>query len=42
VIYGHLHGVDKYETSLLGDVDGIEYSLVSADYLDFKPMLIYD
>lgn len=40
VIYGHLHGANKYNNSLLGDVNGINYSLVSADYLKFKPIKI--
>lgn len=40
VIYGHLHGKDSYYTSFMGDVDGIEYYLVSADFLGFKPIKI--
>lgn len=40
VIYGHLHGVNKYKNSLTGNVNGIEYLLVSADYLNFKPIKI--
>ncbi len=40
VIYGHLHGEDKYGTSYQGIVDGIDYTLVSADYLDFRPAKI--
>ncbi len=40
VIYGHLHGANKYKNSLNGNVDGINYSLVSADYLNFKPIKI--
>lgn len=39
VIYGHLHG----ETSLkavTGDLNGIEYILTSADYIDFDPKII--
>lgn len=40
VIYGHLHGANKYNNSLLGNINGIEYSLVSADYLNFKPIKI--
>lgn len=38
-IYGHLHNVtqsDVYE----GIIDGIEYKLVSADYLGFEPYLL--
>lgn len=40
VIYGHLHGVNKYNNSLLGEVNGINYSLVSADFINFKPIKI--
>lgn len=40
IIYGHLHGASKYNNSLMGDVDGIHYTLVSADYLNFKPIKI--
>lgn len=40
VIYGHLHGSNSFNSSLKGIVDGVEYSLVSADYLDFVPTLI--
>lgn len=40
VIYGHLHGKDKYNSSFLGNVDGINYKLVSADYLNFSPVKI--
>lgn len=40
VIYGHLHGANKYTNSLTGEINGIDYSLVSADYLNFKPIKI--
>lgn len=40
VVYSHCHGQERYEDSFLGNVDGIEYSLVSSDYLKFKPELI--
>jgi predicted phosphohydrolase len=36
-IYGHLHGAG-FKSSVVGNVNGIEFSLVSADYLDFKPL----
>ncbi len=39
-IYGHLHGKDKYNNSFQGIADGIEYTLVSADYLKFRPVKI--
>ncbi|MBE5859036.1 MAG: metallophosphoesterase [Butyrivibrio sp.] len=40
VVYAHCHGKERFHDSLLGKVDGIEYSLVSGDFLDFKPKLI--
>ena len=40
VVYGHLHGKKKYDNSLIGNKNNVEYSLVSADYLDFTPIKI--
>ena len=40
VIYSHCHGRERFDDSLKGYVNGIEYKLVSADYLKFKPELI--
>lgn len=40
VIYSHCHGKEGYFESFIGYVEGIEYKLVSADYLHFKPELI--
>lgn len=40
VVYAHCHGKERFHDSLLGNVDGIEYSLVSGDYLDFMPKKI--
>lgn len=37
VVYSHCHGKSHFEDSFLGMVDGIEYKLVSGDYLKFKP-----
>jgi len=34
-IYGHLHG-NSHSGAIIGIKEGIEFSLVSADYLDFK------
>lgn len=42
VIYGHLHGKESFNCSLLGVVEGVNYSLVSADYLNFIPKKILD
>jgi ser/thr protein phosphatase len=40
VIYGHLHGEKSFYSSYQGLFNGIKYSLVSADYLKFKPIKI--
>lgn len=37
VVYSHCHGTDRYDDSFKGYVNGIEYKLVSGDYLGFKP-----
>ncbi|MBE5901843.1 MAG: metallophosphoesterase [Lachnospiraceae bacterium] len=42
VIYSHCHGERHFQDSFLGEVNGVEYSLVSADYLRFKPALIIE
>ena len=34
--YGHLHG-DSHKLAREGEFDGVEFHLVSADYLDFRP-----
>lgn len=38
-IFGHLHNLKK-EKPMFGEVRGIKYLLTSADYLDFRPILI--
>jgi predicted phosphohydrolase len=38
VIYGHLHGPEGHRAALTGLHDGIEYHLVSCDYLNFAPL----
>ena len=40
IIYSHCHGKKRYYESYHGLVDGIEYHLVSSDFLRFKPKLI--
>lgn len=42
VIYSHCHGRDRFDDSFKGYVNGIEYKLVSGDYLKFKPELILE
>ena len=37
--YGHLHG-DSHKLAMEGLVNGIEYHLLAADYVDFKPMQV--
>ena len=39
-IYGHLHGT-AHSQAITGIKEGIEFSLVSADYLEFKLLKIY-
>ena len=39
--YGHLHG-GSHRLALEGTIGGIEYHLVSADFLDFAPRKILD
>ena len=39
VFYGHLHGA-AHRNSVKGEYDGVEYALVSADYLQFMPKKI--
>ncbi len=40
VIYSHCHGENRFDDSFKGFINGIEYKLVSGDYLNFKPELI--
>ena len=37
-VYGHLHGKEKYKRGLRGVLNGVEYKLVSLDYLDARPL----
>ena len=39
--YGHLHG-GSHRLAIQGDRAGIEYRMVSADYLKFRPMRLLD
>lgn len=38
-VYGHLHG-QSHQRASVGVVEGIEMTLVSADYCDFRPVLL--
>lgn len=41
-IYGHLHDKTGFAMGIKGEHDGINYHLVSCDYLDFKVIKILD
>ena len=41
-IYGHLHGMTAWENGIKGEYGGVDYRLVSLDYLGARPKLIYD
>ena len=34
-MYGHLHG-HSHKDAIEGNIEGIQFNLVSGDYLDFK------
>ncbi len=40
VVYGHLHGTETYHKGLQGFFNGVEYKLVSLDYLKCNPAMI--
>ena len=40
VFYGHIHGL-SYRYAVDGIYDGIDFRLVSCDYLEFKPVKIF-
>ena len=42
VIYAHSHGESRFHDSILGDYNGIRYSLVSGDYLKWHPFKVLD
>lgn len=39
-VYGHLHGKDAFKNGIKGVFNGIEYRLVSLDYVEGEPQLI--
>ena len=41
-IYGHLHGKEKYKRGIKGNLNGVEYKLVSLDFLNADPLEIWD
>lgn len=40
VVYGHLHGKPSHDSGIQGEKHGMQFHLVSADYLDFCPKKI--
>lgn len=42
VVYSHCHGEQRFGDSIRGSFHGIQYHLVSGDYLNFKPEKILD
>ena len=40
VIYAHCHGESRFYDSLMGEHNGIKYSLASGDYLRWEPMRV--
>ncbi len=40
VVYAHCHGASRFHDSILGEQNGIRYSLVSGDYLRWVPQKI--
>ncbi|MBQ3292243.1 MAG: metallophosphoesterase [Mogibacterium sp.] len=41
-IYGHLHGYASFKRGYRGELRGVQYQLVSLDYLGTVPKLIYE
>ena len=42
LIYAHCHGETRFHDSILGEHNGVHYSLVSGDYLNWMPEKILD
>jgi len=42
VVYAHCHGEARFHDSLMGLKNGVRYSLVSGDYLRWRPMKVMD
>ncbi len=40
VYYGHIHGSNNFNSSLIGNYNGVKYELVSSDFLNFVPKKI--
>ena len=42
LIYAHIHGEARFHDSILGEKNGVRYSLVSGDYLKWQPKKLLD
>ena len=42
VIYAHCHGESRFFDSIMGTYNGVHYSLVSGDFLKWKPKLVLE
>ena len=42
VVYSHCHGERRFGDSIRGSFHGVEYMLVSGDYLNFHPALVLE
>ena len=42
VVYAHSHGESRFYDSVLGEKNGVEYKLVSGDFLQWKPAKLLD
>ena len=42
VVYAHSHGESRFYDSVLGQKNGVEYKLVSGDFLQWKPVKLLD
>ena len=40
VIYAHCHGESRFHDSILGQMNGVQYSLVSGDYRRWQPLRV--
>ena len=40
-VYGHLHGQKSFQYAFEGERNGITYMMLSCDYLNFKPRLVW-
>ena len=41
-VYGHLHGKEAFKNGYKGSWNGVEYKLVSLDYVNATPVKIYE